>query len=273
MSPQLPEPPVIALGSVVPPLIAPQLSNAPGQPARPWGFWATFGLGLATLFASLSMQGVVGVLWVIGNMIAHAGKLPSDLDRNGLFLATATIASAPVMIGLSWLFSRIRHGLSPLDYLSCRWPRRSDMVRWTIVMLIFLLLSDALTHWLARPIIPEFMTRIYRTAGFLPLFWLAIVVAAPLAEETLFRGFLFEGFLHSRLGATGAIFLTSLLWSAIHLQYDAYGIATIFVAGLLLGYVRLRTRSLYATISLHCLMNVIATIETAVILCLSPSAS
>jgi membrane protease YdiL (CAAX protease family) len=85
-------------------------------------------------------------------------------------------------------------------------------------------------------------------------------------EEVLFRGFLFEGVLHSRLGAGGAVGFTSLVWALTHVQYDAYDIATIFVSGLLLGYVRLKTGSLYATIFLHGLMNLVAMLEAVVVL-------
>jgi len=87
------------------------------------------------------------------------------------------------------------------------------------------------------------------------------MVAAPLGEETLFRGFFFQGLLRSRLGAPGAIALSSLFWALIHVQYDAYGIATIFVTGLFLGYARLKTQSLYVPIFLHSLNNLGATLE------------
>ena len=50
------------------------------------------------------------------------------------------------------------------------------------------------------------------------------------------------------------------------LQYDLYGVATIFVSGLLLGYARLKTGSLYPTLFLHGLMNLIATVEVVVFL-------
>jgi hypothetical protein len=100
--------------------------------------------------------------------------------------------------------------------------------------------------------------RIYR------LLWLAVLVAAPLAEETLFRGFLFEGLRHSRIRASGAVIFSSVWWASIHIQYDIVGMASVFVLGLFLGCVRLRTQSLIATMCLHCFANLIATLEVAV---------
>jgi membrane protease YdiL (CAAX protease family) len=88
---------------------------------------------------------------------------------------------------------------------------------------------------------------------------------APLAEETLFRGFMFEGLQRSRAGAWGAIIITSAVWTAIHMQYEIGGLAQIFVAGIVLGVARWRTRSLWAPICLHAFMNLVATVETALI--------
>jgi hypothetical protein len=104
----------------------------------------------------------------------------------------------------------------------------------------------------------------YESAGFLPLLWAALIVMAPLFEETFFRGFMLEGFCYTKLRAVGAILLTSLVWSAIHIQYDVYQVATIFVGGLLLGTAKLRTGSVLVTMSMHCLQNVLATVETAI---------
>jgi uncharacterized protein len=270
MLPGLQEGSIAAPPGAEPPVIGSFAGGGPavvvGEAARAWGFWATMGLGTVILLAWGFMQSVVVVIWVIASMVAHHGAVPKGLETNGLFLSVAVSAAAPVMIGLSWVFAGMRRGRAPADYLGCRWARRRELVRWTIALLVMIAASDALTVWLGRSIVPEFMASAYRSAGFLPLFWVAIGLAAPLAEETLFRGFLFEGLLHSRWGAGGAILITSLLWSLIHLQYDAYGVGTIFVSGLLLGYVRLRTRSLYATIFLHCLMNVIAMVEAAIVL-------
>jgi hypothetical protein len=109
------------------------------------------------------------------------------------------------------------------------------------------------------------MIETYLTAGSVALLWLAIVVAAPLAEEVLFRGFLFTGFAASPLGAMGTIFLTSLVWAAIHVQYDLYGRFMIFLSGLLLGWARWRTQSVTTPILMHSFMNLVAMLETGIV--------
>jgi HAD superfamily hydrolase (TIGR01509 family) len=251
-------PPTPSTPPAIPETVAPALE----QPRRAWGFWATIGLTFA-IFAGATIAQVFGAfLWA---MITRRGT-SQDLVNNGLLLGLATCVSAPVTVGLSYLFAHIRVGAGAAAYLGFgRW-RWKEFLRWAPALLLLVALSDLLTWLLGRPIVPEFMFKTYETAGFLPLFWLALLLAAPVAEETLFRGFLFEGLLRSRVGLAGALGLTSLVWAVIHLQYDAYGMATIFVSGLLLGYIRFRTGSIIVTMCLHGLMNLIASVELLIAL-------
>jgi membrane protease YdiL (CAAX protease family) len=144
-------------------------------------------------------------------------------------------------------------GLHPLD-------ARTFLV-WLAAALALVAASDGLSVVLGRPVVPEVMVQIYATAEILPLFWAAIVLFGPIFEEVFFRGFLFAGLARSRLGGAGTVVLTSLAWAAIHLQYDLYGIATVFAIGLLLGWARLRTGSLTLTIALHAILNLVAMLE------------
>jgi membrane protease YdiL (CAAX protease family) len=251
-------PPVISSLPPGPPTST--LGVAPG----PWGLWATLGFTAALVSAFVLVETFVVLIWVIVGTVSGHHVVPRDLEANGLLLALATCAATPVVIPLTYLFARIRRGMRVADYLALRPVPLKQLLRWTAVFLVLLVLSDCLTACLGRPIVPDFMVRVYRTAGFVPLLALAIILVAPLMEEVVFRGFLFEGLAHSCLGRFGAITLTSLLWSLTHVQYDAYGIATIFISGLLLGFIRLRTGSLYVTILLHGLMNLVATLEVMV---------
>ena len=260
------KPDVRGAPSVIPPPTADHSEQLGSMAVRPWGFWAAMGLASAIAISALIAQIVIAVVWTLAASASRHDLSPKDAASNGLLLAMATCASAPVVLGLAYLFARIRTGPRAPSYLGFRPVPPKTVLRWSIALLLLIALSDALTVWLSRPIVPPFMVEAYRTAGFVPLFWLALIVAAPLAEETLFRGFLFEGIVRSRLGAIGAVILSSLTWALIHMQYELYGIATIFVSGLLLGYVRLKTGSLYATMFLHALMNLVATVEVVVVL-------
>ena len=99
----------------------------------------------------------------------------------------------------------------------------------------------------------------------LPLFWIALVIAAPLFEEFLFRGFLFSGWLNTRLRATGTILLTSALWTLIHVQYDVVQLLVVFVYGIVLGLARYRTGSLIAPLVIHGAINMIALLQVTLL--------
>ena len=64
------------------------------------------------------------------------------------------------------------------------------------------------------------------------------------------------------MGAPGAILLSSIAWTALHLQYDWFFFAEVFSIGLLFGYIRYRTDSTWLTIVLHGLNNLAATLQT-----------
>jgi membrane protease YdiL (CAAX protease family) len=83
----------------------------------------------------------------------------------------------------------------------------------------------------------------------------ALVVAAPVVEETLFRGLVLRGLL-GRYPAGRAILTTALLFAAIHLNpWQALG--AVFM-GILLGWFSVRTRSLLPAVLGHAVANATA---------------
>lgn len=85
-------------------------------------------------------------------------------------------------------------------------------------------------------------------------------VVAPVCEEILFRGFLFNG-LRARLGTWGAAIVSSLIFGGLH-YYSWFGIATIALFGMLACWVFVRTGSLWPGILLHALSNFVITLGT-----------
>ncbi|MGY4428602.1 membrane protease YdiL (CAAX protease family) [Bradyrhizobium sp. F1.13.1] len=101
-----------------------------------------------------------------------------------------------------------------------------------------------------------------RDKGAAVMLLFAFSVAAPMSEEVLARGFLYRGWSASFLRVPGAIILSSLLWTVVHLQYDLYFLAEVFSIGLWFGYMRYRSNSLWLTIVLHALNNLTAVVLT-----------
>ncbi|MBN2183601.1 MAG: CPBP family intramembrane metalloprotease [Sedimentisphaerales bacterium] len=238
------------------------------KPPRPWGFWPTIGFSMIITAAFFFVQCIIVIIWTVGYLIQNqkleVEQFANNLVKNGLFQSVFLCAVAPVTIGLSILFSEIRKGITIKQYLGFRYPGWTKIVKWCLVVIVFAVISDMLIFFSDDPVIAEYMTSTYKTAFFLPLFWFAIIIAGPLSEEIFFRGFLFEGIRYSKVGAAGAVIITSLIWSTMHLQYNIYGIIFIFVGGLLLGYVRIRSNSIYPPIAMHILHNIIASVEVVV---------
>ena len=98
--------------------------------------------------------------------------------------------------------------------------------------------------------------------GALWLLVIAFCVAAPISEEFFARGFLYRGWSESFLGPAGAVVLSSVVWTGLHLQYDWFFLGEVFSIGLLFGYLRYRSNSIWLTIVLHGLNNLAATLQT-----------
>jgi len=234
---------------------------------RPWGFWATLGwtalwlavfLGSGAFFFSMALAVMLATGTVSG--VAQAAE---ELAANGLILGIVAIGQIPIMVGLTVLLAWIRMPVG--EYLGLRWPGYRETAVGLLLLLVLMVGQDLVTWSLGRPIVAEFMLTAYRTAGFLPVLVVALLVAAPVVEEVFFRGFLFKGLAASAVGAGGAILLTSLLWAGIHLQYDLFGKGLIFTVGLFLGVVRWRTGSVTLAIILHGMINAVATTQTIVV--------
>lgn len=249
--------------------VATAMPPSAASPVEPrWGFWATVGFCLVVAAAFLALQTAVVIGWVIVQ-IASTGKAPYKADAvmlgsDGLVLAIATLITMPACLGLVVLFAKLKRGASVAGYLGLRAVSPRVALAWLGCLLAYAVATDGLTYALGRRIVPEFMANAYQTAGVLPLLWIALLAMPPLFEEPFVRGFMLEGFRRTRLGATGAVVVTSAVWAGVHLQYGFYEIAVIFVGGLLLGTAKLRTGSIYVPMAMHCLQNLIATAEAAI---------
>jgi len=245
-----------------------------GGPA-PWGFWATIGFALVIGSVYVFIQTIVVVAFIVAAKLRDANfdfdRVIKSIGSNGFCLAVATCVSYPFVIALTVLFAKIRKTITVKQYLCLHRVTWKELGKWSLVVLLFVICHDTLIFLLHKPIVPDVMTDAYKTAYFTPLLLLALMVMAPVSEELFFRGFLFKGIESSKLGPPGAIIITALAWSVMHLQYNIYGIAGLFVGGLLLGFARVRSNSIYPPIVMHALQNLIATIEVAFVLRMSGS--
>ncbi|BAT60260.1 CAAX amino terminal protease self- immunity [Variibacter gotjawalensis] len=228
-------------------------------PREPWLFWGTIGWGLlAIVFWQVLIIPVIA--YMIGGMDqAEFEKYARGADGIAVTLWLAVPAHLAV---LAWAIRIKRWGFA--DYLALYMPSRFYLFVGLAILAILLPLGD-LTSWLAgRPIIPDFMINIYRSGRETGTFWIAataIVIAAPIFEEVLFRGFMFRGLSVSRLGITGAIVVPSLIWAAMHIQYELFNIVQIFVIGCVFAWVRWVSGTTLLTVFMHMGVNAAAVIQ------------
>jgi uncharacterized protein len=228
---------------------------------KPWGRWATLGLGLIALLTGQAVA-LALLAWRYGLGLSHW----TDLAVDGVAVTLIICLSTPVQVLLLALMAR-QTGATVADYLGLKLPHKSDVLLGIIAVVIFSVVGYGVSWLLGQNIVTSFQRDIYRTAnaaGWLPWLWLAVVVVAPIGEETLFRGFLFRGWHRSPRDAWPVIIVIALLWAFIHMQYELYAITQVFVVGLLLGWFRWVTGSTILTMLLHGLINFEGMVETFV---------
>lgn len=231
-------------------------------------FWRALGFFVLLFLIFQTLQIIVSLLvykFGFGASLMALAEAP-DLQSSTIlkaFLVSMFPAAIPTL-GLGLYFSKFglpnRQGSLPL-----RWPKLG-IGGWATVLLSFVVMM-----WIL-------MTIIYAASGFDathnsglvenmmakmaqdPIIYIlampSIILAAPFAEEFLFRGVLFAGLTTSFVGRTGAVIITSALWALAHAGPAPWiNVGLIFIMGLVLGVLLLRFGSLWVTIVCHLVWN------------------
>jgi membrane protease YdiL (CAAX protease family) len=245
-----------------PPAMVPEVPAGP--PPKIWKFWGTALWGLF-IFAAMFAGQIAVVAWFV---LRRPG--PIDVAAaihvvgGGLTISLSVITGLPAVLAALWFAIRLS-GTPFADYLALRWTSWSNLAIGIGGLFVLVMGWDLLSRAIGREVTPGFMGDVLQSAqadGALWLLAIAFCVAAPVSEELFARGFLYRGWSESFLGAPGAILLSSLVWTALHLQYDWFFFGEVFCIGLLLGYVRYRGKSTWLTIVLHGLNNSAALVQT-----------
>jgi uncharacterized protein len=231
------------------------------ESTKPWGYWATLGWGLLAFLAGQFIA--LGLLvWLRSGDWSSILETPFD----GILVTLFILISNPVTIAVIALAVRFAHA-DQADYLALKWPPRYDVATGILCLVALIALCDAALYLSGRPLVTPFQLESYTSAadkGWLAVMLAAAILMAPAGEEIMFRGFLFRGWARSERSTWPAIVVISMLWAALHIQYDWTGILQIFVIGLFLGWMRWRSGSVLLTFMLHALFNLEGTMETLV---------
>lgn len=88
-----------------------------------------------------------------------------------------------------------------------------------------------------------------------PMMLFGILIAAPLVEETIYRGVGIGYLLARGIPDFVAILMTAIAFTVIHSQYSPSAMVTVFLSGLFLGWLRVRSGSMMPSIAAHMVIN------------------
>ena len=234
------------------------------RPPRICKFWGTALWGLF-IFAAMFVGQIAVVAWFV---VRREG--PIDMAAaihvvgSGLTISLSVIMGLPAVLAALWIAIR-RSRTSFADYLALRGTSWVNFLIGALALGVLVMGWDLVSRATGREVEPGFMGEVLKSARADGALWLLVVAfcaAAPVTEEFFARGFLYRGWSESFLGTVGAILLSSMVWTVLHLQYDWFFLGEVFSIGLLLGYLRHRFNSTWLTVSVHGLNNLAAVVQT-----------
>lgn len=241
---------------------------------------------VALAVAKIAKAPIYPILWcaiLVGAALLTIEILEYSLDaiQSLETLRTATLTfSGPVGLTVTaWTFTRGKHNATLDDLrLSIPFrPTRSLLLRvlgalslgvliWFVAFLLIIGWGLALDSFDA----PDFLESSDNATSLLEqlnnIWWLAFLlacVATPIAEELFFRSFLLAG-LNKRLGVVLGVVISAFIFAAIHTPGVGTGIIIpLFIMGIALSIIYLRTRSVLVSIVIHSMHNTISLVAAS----------
>ena len=230
--------------------------------SKPAGGKAWMGLTLPSWVVAgfVLAQVIVGLLITLVRTLGVSFEGINETILSTVLTAVIYVISIVIVIGLPWLVKKYRTSKAELGLT--RYPEWLDLVLAPAGFVVYILLSA-----LFMAFAMSYMTFIdfdqVQETGFSQLgprfeyilAFVSLVVLAPVAEEILFRGYLF-GKLQKNVATWIAILISSAVFAAVHLAWNV-GI-DVFALGIVLCLLRIVSNSLWPSILLHMLKNGIA---------------
>ena len=257
-------PPAIAVfaGQKVPAFLAP--------PRRPFGLRWMFFMTLLALAAGLAIVLPAAIVVVLIEDEAVDWQISEQWLNRILFAAGIVLYAVAFLALPRWLLRRRRSQ----HLMRWRRPRRADF-GWALIavgvgwgmLLLYELIAGEFGPEILRPdpIIGLDALEVDFNPGneWLALYAFTAIIAAPLAEEGFFRGFLLGGLRRARDGVWGrriALLVSAILFAGAHFYVPL--LIPFTIGGLIFGLLYVRTGSLTAPTLAHCAHNVIAFVVT-----------
>ena len=241
-----------------------QPADTPPKAPRRGKFWPSFGksagyIGWTFAGFMLAQLIVLGFL-----MLLQAANVDIGMFNKIMFNTVANIIvyilALTILIGLPWLVFKQKTSLKDLGLQ--RLPQGKDFL-WLIAGIVAYVFLTLIITSASRMLFPGADYDQVQDTGFsgltsrpeLILTFISLVIVAPLAEETMFRGYLF-GKLKKHAKVWVSVILSALLFAVVHFQFNV-GLDT-FALGVVLALLRVATGSIWASIMLHMVKNGLA---------------
>jgi membrane protease YdiL (CAAX protease family) len=262
------------------PAQAASTSREPKKPAKPYRL---FGLCISLVVITILTVATSALLALLAYGLrfgfGHLGEVLSVLaaggvkgDTNALDLIGADLQASPqapfvasiiLYAGLSFAIltlARWKGGAAWRDMIGWHpWsPATASRSYWWIVAiaLAYGIAANILIAHLYPPSKDWFNVPKDHLSSAIVLFALAAVFA-PIAEELLFRGWIFTS-LRAQFGLFVSLLITSGIFASLHYEKTHIYALAVFPIGLCLGLMRERAGSLKASISFHAFYNALA---------------
>lgn len=216
------------------------------------------------LFLALGIQTILSVFWAIGFDVA--GVTNDEMDNVFMrpdVLAITGVISAVLSIPLIKTAAHQTDKIFLLQFLAIRAIDKTVLIKILLFGIGYYFFESTIADVLSIDT-PQFMLDVKaqtKTSFDMIMLVLGVCIIAPIVEEVIFRGLAYTRLVQSRAGISGAIIITSLVFTFIHFQYDFNVLCILSVFAFLLGYVRYKTDNLVYCIILHMQLNTFSTIE------------
>lgn len=189
-----------------------------------------------------------------------AGTILTSSALQTLYSAIVYVLCLVITIFVPW---QIAHSKTTRDELGLRGaPTWTDILLAPIGFVVFMLVASAILM-VMQAVLPGVdwsqsqdvgFSNLLTNADFL-LAFISLVVVAPIAEEIIFRGWLY-GKMRAKMPALPAMLLVSVLFGLVHGQWNV-GV-TVFVMSLAMCTVRELTGTIWGGILIHIIKNGLA---------------
>lgn len=203
---------------------------------------------LFVMFVSILLEGLGQVPVEVTNLFS--GRFEKAVPYV-IFVFGVLVKYYVIIILLKWLSNK-----SIETKLKQRFNWRKLGYAAIMIIAFRLIFDNSLTFWVNSISMPKFINEAFDELAVSPIVLIfSVIIVAPIYEEIIFRGILLKG-MSKKINPTIALVVSALFFAIAHMNIPQ-GINA-FILGLTVGFIYLKTESIYLSIFAHSLNNVLA---------------